>query len=493
MKILFIHPPWPGPGYGLRSQNRWPRKRGDKTNRYPVLLCYAATLLKKKGHPVKYIDSVYQDLDYAATLKEIKSYNPDVIFFETSTSTFNYDVHLVSRIKKDLPNVTIIVGGSHVTKFPLKSLNESEIDIIVKGEMDFTLLETVNALEKQKDLHGILGICFRDKSGNAFNNPKRPLIKDLDSLPFPDRNLIPHQWYIEGHAIKKPFTFVMSARGCPNRCTFCLWPNVYYDHKVRFRTPRNVVDELEWLRKKYGIKEVFFDEGTFNTSEKRAIDISKEIVRRKVKMIWSCSGRVDRVSKEMLKWMKRSGCKMICYGAESANPKTLKRTNKGITVDQIKRAFKLTKEAGIITHANFMLGFPWETKEDMKRTVKLALESNPDTVQFSLVFPHPGSEMYDQAVKNGWFRKGVIGNWEMFDMTHGPVLKTKVPRDELMRAVSRYHARFFFRPTYIIRQLLSIRTKEDFKRVFKGAASVIKGKILFGMKNKPIESGECED
>ncbi len=487
MKVLIIHPPWPGLGFGLRSQNRWPRKRGDKTNRYPILLCYTATLLKQNGYDVKYIDSVYQDFDYDKTLNEISKFDPDVLFFETATPTFNYDCNFVKMVKNRFSNLLVLVAGSHVTFDPIGSMKKSKIDIIIKGEQDYTTLNVINAIKNKKSLGNIKGICYRESNKNKnriINNLNAPLIKDLDKLPFPDRDLIPHKWYIEGHVKYTPFTFVMGTRGCPNNCSFCLWPHVYYNHKVRFRSPSNICDELEWLIEKYGMKEIFFDDATFNVTEKGAIDISKEIIRRKIRIVWSCSARVDKVSKEMLYWMKKSGCKLICYGGESMNNKTLIKTNKKITPQQIKDAISLTKKLGITVHMNFMIGFPWETRSDMEKTINSAIKLDPDTVQFSLVFPHPGSKMYEEALTKDWFHKEALNNLEMFDMTYGPVLKSKISREELMKIVNKSHAKFFFRPKYLLKTLIRIRDKEELLRIVKGAKSLVIGKILFNIIKK---------
>ena len=480
MKILFLHPPWPGKGFGLRSQNRWPRKRGDKTNRYPILLCYTATLLKNNGYDVSYIDSVVQDYDEDMTINEILKIKPDVIFIETATPTYNFDIKFVDKIKDKL-DVKVLMAGSHVTKFPEKCIEESKVDFVIKGEHDFITLNVINALKDKKSFEKIKGICFRSKD-KIINNPNDVLIEDLDSLPFPDRNLIPHQWYIEGHVKNLPFTFVMAARGCPNICSFCLWPNIFYNHRVRVRSPKNIVDELEWLINEYGMKEIFFDDDTFNISKNRVMDICNEILNRKIKIVWGCSCRVDCADEEMFNVMKKSGCKLICYGVESANPETLKRTNKRIDLDQARNAVKLTQKAKIIAHVNLMVGFPWETREEMEKTINFGLELNADTVQYSLVFPHPGSEMYDIALKEGWFYEEALNDFSMFDMTSGPILKTQVSREELMSIVSKAHAKFFLRPSYILKQLAMIRNYNDFKYTFRGAKSIIKGKIFFKAK-----------
>jgi radical SAM superfamily enzyme YgiQ (UPF0313 family) len=481
MKILFLHPPWPGSGYGLRSQNRWPRKRGDKTNRYPILLCYTATLLKKNGYDVSFIDSVIQDFDVEQTLSEITKLNPEIIFIETATPTYNFDIELVARIKERFSYIKVLMAGSHVTMFPEKCIEESKVDFVVKGEHDMVTLNLVNALNEKKSFEKIKGICFK-KNDKIVNNKNESLIEDLDSLPFPDRNLIPHQWYAEGHVKNFPFTFVMAARGCPNRCAFCLWPNIFYNHRVRVRSPKNIVDELEWLINEYGMKEIFFDDDTFNISKSRVMDICNEMLNRNVKIVWGCSGRVDCIDEEMLMIMKKVGCKLICFGVESANEKTLEKTHKGITLDMARNAVRLTQKAKIVAHVNLMIGFPWETKIEMENTINFGLELNADTVQYSLVFPHPGSEMYEWALKENWFYEDALNNYSMFDMTSGPVLKTEVSREELVNIVSKAHAKFFLRPGYIFRQLANIRSYNDFKYTLRGAKSVLRGKIFFKKK-----------
>jgi len=489
MRVYFVQPPWPGPGYGLRSQNRWPRKRGDKYNRYPILLAYVVTLLKNAGHQVRYLDSGYLELDYEQTLQKIGVYNPDIVYIETATSAFLHDIKFAKLLKQRFPKVILIAAGTHVSYFPEKSLEDAPIDIVIKGEFDLPSLNAVNALQEGGDLSGVLGIAYRDKEGNIKNNPDQPLMKDLDLLPFPDREIIPHQYYAEAHVVNFPFTFIMGGRGCPHSCTYCLWTNIYYARQFRSRSPDNICDELEWLIKTYGIKEVYFDEGTFNVTEKRAIDISRRIVERGIKITWGCNGRVDRVNKEMLHWMKRAGCKIICYGPESANLETLKRIKKAITPEQTVRCFQLMKGSGIHAHANFMIGWPWEAAKDIERTIQHAVDIKPDSVQFSLVFPIPGTKMYEEAKEKDWFHEDVLSDWGRFEMSTGPVLKSITSKEELMNAIAKSHAKFYMRPEYIIKQIFKIKGMKDVKKIVRGADSVIRGKILYNLgRKKPMIS-----
>lgn len=483
MRILFLHPPWPGDGYGLRSQNRWPRKRGDKTNRYPVLLCSCATYVRDNNNEVKFIDSVILDYDLEKTIEKVKEYNPEIIFIESATPTFPYDRNFVSILKKSLPNVKVLVAGYHVTRYPKESMEGSGIDVIIKGEMDQTTLNVVNAIKNNVPLEEIKGICFQN-NGKVTDNPDAELIKDLDALPFPDRELIPHQWYCEGYVTEFPFTFVMGSRGCCNKCAYCLWPTVYFKNKLRLRSVKNVIDELEWLVKKYGMKEIFFDDDTLNVSVERIKELANEIIIRNVKLLWSCNMRVDKVDQEMLDLCKKSGCKLIEFGIESASQETLNKINKNITLEQIRNAVDMAKKSCIAIHANYMIGFPWETKGDIENTIKLAIELDTETVQFAICYPHPGSPMYNDALEHNLFYEDVTCNWEKFGLMTGPLLKTKVDREYLVNAISRAHMKYYLRPKYMFRQVKKIRSYKDLKGVVRGAKAVIFGKILFRGKQK---------
>ncbi|RME55541.1 radical SAM protein [Candidatus Woesearchaeota archaeon] len=483
MKVLFLHPPWPGEGFGLRSQNRWPRKRGDKTNRYPILLCTCATYVRDQGHEVSYIDSVIQNYDLNKTILKIKELKPDIIFIESATPTFSYDKLVIDKLKSEFPVTKVIVAGYHVTTFPVQSMESSKIDIIIKGEMDQTTVNVIEALSKDAALDDIKGICFR-KNGKIVNNPDAELIKNLDSLPFADRDLIPHSWYTEGYVTDKPFTFIMGSRGCPQRCAYCLWPTVYFKNRLRLRSIKNIVDEIEWLIKKYGMKEIFFDDDTLNVTTSRVKELSNEIIKRGIKIKWSCSMRMDNVDEEMLRLAKKSGCKLICYGAESSSQETLDRINKNLKVEQIIKTVKLTKKAKILAHLNFMIGFPWETREDIEDCINFAIKLDPDSVQFSLCYPHPGSPMYFDAVKNKLFYEDVLGNWEKFGVMTEPLLKTKVGKEYLLNAVSKAHAKFYLRPSYFFKQVKSIKSFSDLKRIVRGFNAVLFGKILFRRRKK---------
>lgn len=480
MNVFIPHPPWPGSGYGMRSQNRWPRKRGDKANRYPLYLCYVATRIRDAGGDVRFADAVMEGLDEKELIARIARHRPGLLYLETCTPTANYDLVFLGRVKDAVPGCTTVLAGSHATYFADRILRDfPQVDAIVRGEQDETALAIYEALAGGGSIAGLPGTVARDAEGRPLRGPARPLISDLDALPFPDRDLIPHSWYREGHVVRTPFTFAITSRGCPNACRFCLWPNVFFEHKVRFRSIENVIAEVDWLVSRYGMRELFFDDGTFNVGERRTIEFCEALAARGHDLQWGCSCRVSPVSREMLAAMKRAGCRLICYGPESANQRTLDRCRKGISVEMFEPAIRLTQEAGIAAHANFMLGFPWETPAEMENTIATAIRLAPDTAQFSLVFPHPGSAMYDEALQEGWLLDGVEDDWDRFEMSLGPVLKTPMSHRAMLGAIRRAHARFYARPGHALRLLMKVRSADDLRRLFRGAWSVFTGKILF--------------
>jgi len=472
MKVLIINPPWPGKGFGTRSQNRIIKRRADKYLQYPLFLGYAAAQLKRAGHEVAYIDSIVQELSPEETWRKVKETSPDVIFMETTTPSIEFDFQDMI-IMKELTGATIIAGGSHVTYFPQDSLRECKaLDIVIKREFDTKI---VPVLDNLSDLTKVDGIAFR-RGEEIIDTGEPELIDDLDSLPFPDRDIVPYKWYLEGWYSRKPFINIITSRGCPYQCTFCLWPNAMYGHKQRFRSLDNVIEELKFVVRKYGVKEINVDDSNFTTRKDRVMEFCQKLRENRLNLLWTCNGRVDNVDDEMLREMKASGCKMIRYGVESGSPEVLNKIKKGFTLEQVERAFKLTKKHGILTLGGFMFGFPYDTRESIEQTLELAKKLSPDQVQFSICMPYPGTAIYEEAKENGWL---ITEQWREYDMTHGPVMKmADVNREELRHILARAYREFYFRPKYFLQTLGNIKDFYELRRVTRSALSVL-SLILF--------------
>jgi len=468
MQVLIINPPWPGKGFGTRSQNRIIKHRSDKFLQYPIFLAYSAAQLKKAGQDVTYIDSVIQDLDFDQTLQQAKRKRPDVIFMETTTPSIAADYQNLTALK-EATGAKIIVGGPHATYFHKEVIEECPaIDVVIRHEFDTKIAGVVSNLDS---LNSVSGISYRNGSA-AIDNGDGELCQDLDALSFPDRDLIPWDWYLEAWYTRRPFMNLMTSRGCPYHCAFCLWPQSMYGHQQRFRSLDNVISEIQSLVDRYGLKEINIDDGTFTTRKNRVIDFCQRLRDEKIKIIWTCNGRVDNLDDEILLEMKASGCKMIRLGAESGSQEVLNKIKKGLTLKQIEDGVKLVKKHGIQALGGFMFGFPYDSKQTVEETIAFAKKISPDQVQFSINMCYPGTSLYEFAVENNLL---LAKDFKEFDMTHGPVIKTlDMKRAELEHILARAYREFYFRPKYIFQTLFNINNFYEVKRVLRSMKSLLK-------------------
>ena len=468
MKVLIINPPWPGKGYGTRSQNRIIKHRSDKYLQYPIFLAYSAALLKQAGHEVHYIDSVIQDLDLQQTTAQAKAAGPDAIFMETTTPSIEADYQNLIALK-NATGAKIVVGGPHATYFHKEVIEECPaIDVVIRHEFDTKIAGVVSNLNQ---LETLTGISYRN--GNTVEDKgDGELCDNLNALPFPDRDIIPWKWYLEAWYSRQPFMNMMTSRGCPYHCAFCLWPQSMYGHKQRFRSIESVIDEIRLLADRYGLREINIDDGTFTTRKERVVEFCQQLRDRNLKIVWTCNGRVDNLDDEMLAEMKASGCKMIRLGVESGSQRVLDKIKKGLTLEQIEDGVRLVKKHGIQALGGFMFGFPYDSRETVEETISFAKKLSPDQVQFSINMCYPGTSLYDYAKENDLL---LAKSFKEFDMTHGPVVKTMdMGKNELEHILARAYREFYFRPGYIFQTLLNINNLDEIKRVLRSLKSLIK-------------------
>ncbi|MGC9197059.1 MAG: B12-binding domain-containing radical SAM protein [Syntrophobacteraceae bacterium] len=468
MRVLIVNPPWPGKGFGTRSQNRIIKHRSDKFLQYPIYLAYSAAQLKEAGHEVSYIDSVIQDYDLARTISEAVKLDPEVIFMETTTPSIVADYENLTRLK-EATNAKILVGGPHATYFHREVLQECQaIDVVIRHEFDTKISSVVS---HSADLTGIPGITYRGGSA-IVDNGDGEYATDLDSIPFPDRETVPWTWYLEAWYSRRPFMNLMTSRGCPCHCSFCLWPQSMYGHKQRFRSVENVIAEIGLLVDRYGLKELNIDDGTFTTNRKRVIEFCRRLREEKFKILWTCNGRVDTLDDEMLSEMKSSGCKMIRLGVESGSQEVLDRIKKGLTLEQIEKGVRMVKRHRIQALGGFMFGFPYDSKKSVEETIQFAKKLSPDQVQFSISMCYPGTSLYEYAKENDLL---LAKNFNEFDMTHGPVVKTlDMERADLEHILARAYREYYFRPSFAIQTLFNMADIDEIRRVIRSVKSLVK-------------------
>ena len=471
MKVLVTNPPWPGPGYGARSDVRWPHKRSDKFLEYPIYLSYVVSALEKAGFEVEFLDGILEELSISDFVRKVEQINPQMIIIECSTPSIDYDLLTAKGLKGKNKDLFVVLVGSHPTFFHKEIMKENKfIDAICRGEFDFTARDLAKAFSEGKDLKKVKGITYRDGERVCINED-RPLIQNLDQIPFPARNIVRDKNYRQGTFTGRHSTTMVSSRGCPYQCVFCLWPNTLYGHKYRMRSAENVVDEIEEAVKKYGIDEIYFDDDSFALDKKRVLRICELIKKRNLKVRWITQCRVNSIrDEEIANMMKEAGCHYIRFGVESGSQKMLNTMKKGITLNQVEKAFRICRKVGIKTQAFFLFGIPGETWQTIDESIEFAKKIKPNSAQFAIAIPHPGTELYEICKKNGWIK---YNSWEDFSACNSLIGTDKLSRKDLEKARIRAYRKFYFRADYVLSTAFKIQNLGEFRSIVKSAKSIV--------------------
>lgn len=402
-------------------------------------------MLRREGFKVRIIDDMVENLNFETLIKRVK--NSIMVGITSTTPTFNSALKYARKIKEVLPDIFVVLGGVHVTFRPLDAAKNDFVDAVCVSEGEETIVEVAEKVEAGKTLEDVKGVVYRSENEIVDNGP-RGFIRDLDSLPFPAYDLMPLERYsLFGERLEQ-FPMITS-RGCPFACRYCS-SSLFMGHRFRVRSAENVVDEIEWLVSDFNAKHIAFSDDTFTLSRRRVEAICDEIRRRGIDVEWSCSSRVDTTNEDMLKKMKEAGCSAIYFGVESASPRILDFYRKKIDSEKVRRAVTLARKYGIRVICSFIIGAPMERKEEMRATLKFALELDPDYAQFSVLTPYPGTEIFDEAERKGWI---LSRNFD--DFTAGkPVLKNFfMSPQEISRFLKYCYLRFYLRPKFILREV----------------------------------------
>lgn len=413
------------------------------------LACVAAPLLNS-GHEVRILDLNLSDNANGYLQEEILKFSPEFVGITSTTPLIKKIYQIAEKIKSINSRILIIAGGPHPSALPEDVLKESRIDSVVVGEGDFTLKMIVeNGFSPS-----IPGIFYK-KDGNIIkSHVQHNLINDLDSLPFPAYELFDIKNYYQPQIAsrKAPLGYLETSRGCYAKCVFCN-KNIH-GFKFRIKSPQRVVDEMERMLK-LGFREIHIIDDIFTADMNRAYTICEEILKRGLKFPWYPRGgiRVDRVNTELLKLMKISGCYRIPFGIESGSQRIIDIIKKGITLEQVEKAVREAKEAGLETECYFMLGLPAETEEDIQKTANFAIKLDPDYVKFAITIPLPGTPMFDKMSANGQIK---TMDWEKYNFSISP--KELYNHDNLSwEVINKYYKilyrRFYFRPSYIFKMI----------------------------------------
>lgn len=449
----------------------------------PLNLLYLAAYLRENTDcKVSTLDAEILGLSYIDIEKKLRIENPDVVGITSPTPAMKHVIRIAEITKKINPNCIVIVGGPHPTALPKQTARIPNIDFVVIGEGELTLLELVNAIKSKETLFKhIDGLAYKFHDKIILTNP-RALIQNLDSIPFPARDLVDLKLYHSAPTKKvsssESSASLLTGRGCPYNCIHCI-SKIIWQRKYRARSPKNVVDEIEECVEKYNLTEFNFYDDTFTLFEDQVINICKEIRKRRLDISWICMGRVNNISRNMIREMKNAGCKKIAFGIESGSQQVLNVMRKNITLGQACKAVKIAKDEGIDVHGSFMLGNIGETRKTIKETIKFAKELNTDSATFFITTPYPGTDLYKIALEKGYITQDT--KWEDFaPLTKSlpPLVQDSLTQEELLKLQKEAFREIYLRPRFIFNKLLQIHSFQDVKSVLEGL------KVFFGIQSR---------
>jgi hopanoid biosynthesis associated radical SAM protein HpnJ len=478
LKTLFLNPP-SFENFDGGAGSRWPATREIESFWYPVWLAYPTGMLEG----ARLLDAPSHHVSGEETIDIARGYEFLVLF--TSTPGYPGDILLARAIKQANPKIKIAFVGPHVTVLPEKSLRDCpEIDFICRKEFDYSVVDYA----KGKPLAEIPGVSFL-QDGKVVHNPDAPQIQDLDALPHVTevykRDLDVKNYNVP--FLLHPYVALYTTRGCPAQCTFCLWPQTLMGHPWRKRSTDDVAAEMAKAKQLWpDVKEFFFDDDTFNIQKARTIELCAKL--KPLGLTWSCTSRVT-TDFETLKAMKEAGCRLLIVGYESGDQQILKNIKKGATVERARQFTKDCHKLGLVVHGDFILGLPGETHATIDNTIAFAKELDVETIQVSVAHAYPGTELYDQVVKNG----NIVGDNKMVDEGGHQLAQIQypgLPADDIMSSVHRFYDEYYFRPKAIYRILRkAMFDSNDRKRLYKEAKSFLK---LRAARNKRVKQNAAE-
>lgn len=442
----------------------------------PLGLAYLAAVLEENNHQVQIIDANLSGIGYES-IADYFAFKPDIVGLGVNLLTFKEALRCAKHIKSIHPDVPILFGGSHASAQAGYILEQNEvIDAIIMGEGEQTLLEIADLIPKKNLFEGINGVIYRYE-GEVIHNEHRPLIKNLDDLPYPAYNLLPSLKAYKTRSRAEPVGYIFTSRGCPSACTFCYRT---FGASWRQHSPKRVVDEISYLIKEQGIKQIDILDDNFTFRSDRASEILDLIIERDFKLKINLQGgiRVDRVDAPLLRKMKKAGVFKIGFGVESGDEGILREIKKGIKLD---RAVDLVKEArylGIVTHAFYIVGFPKDTEETIKRTIDFAIKLNSHFASFSIYTPLPGTQLFDQIAEGNKFsgdiRDGIENGFFSLKVVFRP---DYLQPEEVVSYCQLAWKKFYSRPYKVMDVLSTIRSKSELNWLMRAAGEMIRTKV----------------
>lgn len=446
MKVALINSPTIG-GKGFIREGRCTQEASLWATQWPpITLAYIASILAQGGDTPFLYDCPASRTSLKELMSELIKEKPFLAIFPISTPSFSNDMKVVSEVRNALPSVKIAFFGVHTTAKDVEVLKHfNQVDFVMRNEPEFTAIELTHALKNDKTLSEVLGLTWRE-SGEPRKNPERPYIENLNQLPFP-------AWdYINTDDYRLPFKgrcflSIAPLRGCPYHCTFCT-AGQYYGHRLRLRSVDSVISEIKHDIEKFGINDFFMWAETFTINRNFVLELAEAMKRETPGISWTCNSRTDTVDEEVLKSMAEAGCWMMSFGIESTDSTVQKSMKKNLRTVDILTPIRLARKAGIRTIGHFILGMPGDSPETIRKTIKDAMTMDLDFAQFYTAAPFVGSELYNEAIKQGWVEKT---RFDQMDQSKASLKLPGLQPEEVTKAAKQAYRVFYLRPKQIVR------------------------------------------
>ncbi|MBI5075471.1 MAG: radical SAM protein [Nitrospirae bacterium] len=440
MKILFATPP-------LSMAKRYGTLAGVGSSSPTLGILQLAAVTRQHAHETFLLDAAALDLDQVSFLERLVETAPDILGLSVTTLSISHAARIAEASKKMVPGLLVIIGGPHISAVPVETMERFTVfDVAVIGEGEETVLELLLALSEVKPLSAVSGIVYRDGSGVQMN-PRRPFLKTLDILPRPAWDMLegfPQHFYPPIFKTRRlPAALLVTSRGCPNTCIFC--DRSVFGSSCHMFSASYVVEMMVELYDKFGVREFCFEDDTFITFHTRLVEICHHLIDLKLDISWSCLGRVNQVSEENLRLMKRAGCWQISFGIESGSQEILDIIHKKVTLQQIRRALQISRDAGLLNKGFFIVGHPGETKKTLQLTYDFIMGNPLDDISVTMLTPFPGTELHARAREFGT----LDADWEKMNLLNTVFVPFGLTECDLLQAQKKMIRDFYLRPRII--------------------------------------------
>ena len=478
MRVLFLNPPFHA---RFSRESRSPAVAKSGTLYYPKWLCYAAGVAIQNKHEVDVIDAPAWEQDLKYVTDRIENKNIEALVCDTSTPSIVNDLKIINEIQEKFPKLPVILVGRHVSSMPDYTFKHApNLKYIAIKEYEYTVRDWLEAVKSGANMSSVLGLMWRNEKDEVVKNPDRPSIENLDELPFVSevyKKYLRVEDYFYGHSLW-PLVVFDTSRGCPYRCTFCVYPQTFSGHRMRYRSVKNVADEFDFVARELPqVKTIMLEDDTFIIDKDRTLEIANELVARGNKLPFDSNCRADvKADVDFFKKLKKAGARLFCVGFESGNNDVLKYMKKNLNLNTAEQFMDNTKKAGIMVHGCFMVGNLNETKETMQETLQLAKHLMPDTAKFFPIMVYPGTAAYEEAKQRGLLATEDYSKWLTHDGLHNSVVNLpNLKHKDLVEFCDRARKEFYTNPKYLVRKAKqSLTSLSEFQRNLKGFKTLVK-------------------